>query len=65
MAKQKLTPEPASPGRFDIAVVLITASGLLSWSAAPDALAAGALLMLAGALNFFAALQMEELAHDA
>jgi uncharacterized protein involved in response to NO len=51
MAKQKLTPEPASPGRFDIAVLLITASGLLSWAAAPDAQAAGALLTLAGALN--------------
>jgi uncharacterized protein involved in response to NO len=51
MAKQKLTPEPASPGRFDIAVLLFTASGLLSWAAAPDALAAGALLTLAGALN--------------
>jgi len=51
MTKQKLTPEPASPGRFDIAVLLATASALLSWATAPDALAAGVLLTLAGALN--------------
>jgi uncharacterized protein involved in response to NO len=51
MAKQKLTPEPAPAGRFDIAVLLVTASGLLAWAAAPDAQAAGVLLVLAGALN--------------
>lgn len=51
MAKQGLQPEPASPSRFDLVVLLATASGLASWLIAPSALFAGAFLMLAGALN--------------
>lgn len=51
MAKKKLTPEPASPGRFDMIALLVTAIGIASWVAAPMAPAAGAALTLAGALN--------------
>ena len=51
MAKRAMTPEPASPGRFDVAVLLITAAGIVSWIAAPTATLAGAVLTSAGALN--------------
>jgi uncharacterized protein involved in response to NO len=51
MAKQKLTPEPASPDRFDVAVLLLTAAAIAYWIIAPTALAAGAALAAAGALN--------------
>ena len=51
MAKQAMTPEPASPGSVDIAVLLITAAGIAAWIIAPASMPAGALLMAAGALN--------------
>jgi uncharacterized protein involved in response to NO len=51
MAKQGMSPEPAAPGRFDIAVLLLTAAGILAWVVAPTSIPAGALLMAAGALN--------------
>lgn len=51
MAKQKLTPEPVPTGRFDLAVLIVTAGGIASWLAAPTAPLAGAALLLAGALT--------------
>ncbi len=51
MAKQAMTAEPASPGRFDIAVLVTTAAALLAWIVAPNAVAHGALLAIAGAAN--------------
>jgi uncharacterized protein involved in response to NO len=41
MAKQKMTPEPASAGKFDIVALLATLAGLLSWVAAPASSTAG------------------------
>ena len=51
MAKQKLTPEPVSAGRFDIAVLIITACSVAAWLAAPTAPLAGGALTLAGILT--------------
>jgi uncharacterized protein involved in response to NO len=51
MAKQAMTPEPASPGRFDIVVLALTGAGLISWVAVPTAPPGGALLVIAGVLN--------------
>lgn len=51
MAKQAMTPEPASSGRFDIAVLFSTAAGIAAWIIAPVAIPAGAILMAAGVLN--------------
>lgn len=51
MAKQKLAPEPASPGAFDIAILIITLIAIAGWTIAPSALAAGVALTVAGPLN--------------
>jgi uncharacterized protein involved in response to NO len=50
MAKRRMTPEPAPAGRFDLFVVAVTATALLSWIAAPLSLLSGAALMASGAL---------------
>lgn len=52
MAKQKLAPEPASPGRFDLLVLAVTALAIFCWILRPAAAAPGAALILAGALTF-------------
>jgi len=51
MAKRAMTPEPASPSKLDLAVLLVTAIALLSWLIAPEAAPAGAALVLAGFAN--------------
>ncbi|WP_395646942.1 NnrS family protein [Terricaulis sp.] len=51
MAKRRMTPEPAAPGRFDLAALLVTAAGLLAWVTAPEWAGAGASLALAGIFN--------------
>src|SRR5574338_308101 len=51
MAKQKLTPEPAPAGRFDMVTLAVTGAALVSWIVAPQAAFAGAALMIAGVLN--------------
>jgi uncharacterized protein involved in response to NO len=51
MAKRKMTPEPASPGRFDTFTLALTAPALLGWIAAPSSTAAGAALTLAAVLH--------------
>jgi uncharacterized protein involved in response to NO len=43
---------PAQPVRFDIIALLATGVALLAWAAAPDVRLTGALLVLAGALQF-------------
>lgn len=49
MAKQAMKPEPAAPGRFDLAALIASATALLSWVLAPSAALAGGLLLAAGA----------------
>lgn len=44
---------PGQPGRYDIFTIASTATALLAWVAAPDSLAAGALLVAAAALQAF------------
>ena len=39
---------PTQPGRFDFAVIAVTAVALLGWLVAPDATATGAMLLVAG-----------------
>jgi uncharacterized protein involved in response to NO len=39
---------PSQPGRFDFAVIALTAAALLAWIAAPEARPTGAVLLLAG-----------------
>ncbi|MBL8545948.1 MAG: NnrS family protein [Hyphomonadaceae bacterium] len=51
MAKQKLAPEPASPGLFDIVALIATAAALGAWVIAPNSPAAGAALVVAGVLT--------------
>lgn len=51
MAKQRLSPEPASPGRYDAGALALTGAALLAWIVAPNAAWSGAALMLAGALT--------------
>lgn len=51
MAKRKLTPEPAPPGRFDLATLVTTGIALLFWLVWPTERTAGAALMIAGVLN--------------
>ena len=49
MTKQGITRRlPAQPTRFDMAVILTTAIGLLAWIVAPESSTAGGLLMAAG-----------------
>lgn len=52
MAKRKLTPEPASPSRFDAITLVIGAAGLAMWAVSPTLYAAGLVLTLAGVLHF-------------
>lgn len=52
MAKRKLTPEPASPSRFDAVALSVGAIGLGIWAISPELYAAGLALTLAGALHF-------------
>lgn len=50
MTKQGITRRlPTQPTRYDLAVVIATGAGLLSWTVAPDARSVGALLMAVGA----------------
>jgi uncharacterized protein involved in response to NO len=42
---------PGQPGRFDLAVILVTALALIGWIVAPSAQAVGALLVLAAILQ--------------
>ena len=51
MRARRLAPEPAAAGRFDTAVLVFTAVAALAWVGAPDAKAAGAALLAAGAAN--------------
>ena len=51
MAKRKMTPEPAPPGRYDTITLVLTAPALLGWILAPSSAAAGAALTLAGILH--------------
>lgn len=51
MAKRKMAPEPASPGRFDLATLLLTAVGLAAWIVAPAAIFTGVLLCACGVLT--------------
>jgi len=51
MAKHAVKPEPASPGRFDLIALAVTAVALLSWIVAPQLQVAGAALTIAGALT--------------
>lgn len=51
MAKRKLTPEPASPSRFDAVALATGATGLAMWAISPSLYAAGVVLTLAGALH--------------
>ena len=39
---------PTQPGRFDLAVILVTAIALLGWIAAPPGIVSGGLLIIAG-----------------
>lgn len=49
MTKQGITRRlPAQPTRFDLAVLVTTAVGLLAWVTAPDSLPTGGLLIAAG-----------------
>jgi uncharacterized protein involved in response to NO len=49
MTKQGITLRlPTQPTRFDLAVLVTTAAGLLAWTASPDSLLAGGLLVAAG-----------------
>ena len=49
MTKQGITLRlPTQPTRFDLAVLVTTAAGLFAWTAAPDSLSAGGLLIAAG-----------------
>jgi uncharacterized protein involved in response to NO len=52
MAKRKLTPEPASPSRFDAVALSVGAISLGIWAISPKLYAAGLALTLAGALHF-------------
>ena len=52
MAKRKLTPEPASPSRFDAVALSVGAIGLGIWAISPELYAVGLALTLAGALHF-------------
>ncbi len=52
MAKRKLTPEPASPSRFDAVALSVGAISLGIWAISPELYAAGLALTLAGALHF-------------
>lgn len=52
MAKRRMTPEPASPSRFDAVTLAVGAIGLVMWAASPTLYAAGLVLTLAGALHF-------------
>ena len=49
MARQRITPEPAPYGRFDMAVLIVTGAGIASWIVLPFASISGVLLALAGA----------------
>lgn len=51
MAKQKMTPEPSSPGRFDMLALAVTAIAIACWVAAPAQPMAGAAMTAAGVLN--------------
>lgn len=49
MTKQEIKKHlPTQPGRFDLAVIAVTAIALIAWLAAPETRAAGALLIVAG-----------------
>lgn len=52
MAKRRLKPEPAPPGRFDAVALGVGAAGLAAWAISPTLYAAGLALTLAGALHF-------------
>jgi uncharacterized protein involved in response to NO len=51
LAKQQRGPLPIPFNSFDRVVLLASVAGLLAWTAYPDALLTGALLLLAGILN--------------
>ena len=51
MARQRLGPDPAAVGRFDMITLAITAAALAAWIALPTSSAAGAALTTAGVLN--------------
>ena len=51
LARENPGPLPASPGRFDLAAIVIAALALLAWIAAPETRATGLALLLAGALH--------------
>jgi len=51
MAKRKLTPEPASPDRFDIATLVVGSAGLVTWAISPSLYIGGLALTFAGALH--------------
>lgn len=52
LIKAEATARPAPFNSFDKAVLALTVLALVFWSAAPDGVLTGALLMLAGALQF-------------
>jgi len=48
MAQNKITPQPAPYGRFDMTVLAATAAGIAAWIVLPDALISGTILTVAG-----------------